>query len=175
MDGTLIETDYANFLSYKKAIESVSGPDDSIRYDPNLRLNRVTLIQKIPNLTEVQYDEIINKKEFYYRDFLSETRLKLEVANYLNRYYTQNRTVLVTRSRVNRAFLTLNHFKLINKFSNIFSQSTKPGQTRANKYDSVITHLQIYPELAIVFENDRGELADAVKAGIPPQNLIEIV
>ena len=66
MDGTLIDTDFANFLSYQEAIKSVVQSETEIQYVPNERFNRTTLNKVIPNLTEEKIVEIIKQKEINY-------------------------------------------------------------------------------------------------------------
>ncbi len=39
MDGTLVDTDYANFLAYQQAISEIVESDLNIEYDSNFRLN----------------------------------------------------------------------------------------------------------------------------------------
>ena len=64
MDGTLINTDYANFLSYKKAIHSVTNNGLELSYNPKVRFNRRFLKIAIPNLNHSDYEKITqNKKE----------------------------------------------------------------------------------------------------------------
>ncbi|MBK6398928.1 MAG: hypothetical protein IPF75_11870 [Bacteroidetes bacterium] len=75
MDGTLIDTNLANFLSYKKAINSVTKSDNDLIFNPDKRFNRGNLKIAIPNLTEAEYERIIQEKEKYYDDFY--TKLKL--------------------------------------------------------------------------------------------------
>ena len=43
MDGTLVDTDYANFLAYQQAISEIVESDLNIEYDSNFRLNRSSL------------------------------------------------------------------------------------------------------------------------------------
>lgn len=43
MDGTLVNTDFANYLSYKMAIQSVIQTKISISYNQNERINRSSL------------------------------------------------------------------------------------------------------------------------------------
>jgi len=60
-DGTLVETNYANFLAYNKAINMVLN--DNITYNPNERFTREKLIKIFPYLTKTQYENVIEKKE----------------------------------------------------------------------------------------------------------------
>ena len=96
MDGTLIDTNLANFLSYKKAINSVTKSDKNLTFNPDKRFNRSNLKIAVPNLTETEYERIIQEKEEYYDDFLHETKLIEEVADILFKYSKSHKTVLVT-------------------------------------------------------------------------------
>ena len=66
MDGTLVETDFANFLSYKNAIQSFIKLEKEIEFNPNERFNRASLKNAVPNLTETEYEKIIQQKEENY-------------------------------------------------------------------------------------------------------------
>ena len=93
MDGTLIDTDFANFLSYQEAIKSVTQSETEIQYVPNERFNRTTLNKVIPNLTEEKIVEIIKQKEINYNKYLTQTKLNKSVSDILIRYSKTNKTV----------------------------------------------------------------------------------
>lgn len=166
MDGTLIDTNLANFLSYKKAIHSVTKTDNDLMYNPDRRFNRSSLKNAVPNLTDSEHERIIQEKEKYYDDFLHETTLITENADLLFKYSKSNKTVLVTNSRKDRAFKTLNHFGLTDKFSNIFCRELDDNGKKINKFHNAILKLGVPPNLVIVFENEETEIADAIEAGI---------
>ena len=117
-DGTLVETDYSNFLAYNKAINTIL--DKNILYNPNERFTREKLLLIFPYLTKKQYEKIIEKKEVYFKEFLSKTKLNKIVYGILNKYSRNNITVLVTNSRKDRALLILNYYNLNDKFDYIF-------------------------------------------------------
>ena len=52
MDGTLVDTDYANYLSFKMAIQSVINPIQFLPFNPNERFNRTILKREFPNLKD---------------------------------------------------------------------------------------------------------------------------
>jgi len=66
MDGTLIDTDYANFMSYQKAIHSVTNDGLELSFNPQTRFNRSYLKKVLPNLTPTDYENVIQRKEEYY-------------------------------------------------------------------------------------------------------------
>ena len=166
MDGTLIDTDLANFLSYKKAINSVTKSDNNLIYNPDKRFNRSNLKNAVPNLTESEYEKIIQEKEEYYNNFIYETKLKTEIADILIKYSKTNKTILVTNCRKDRAMTTLKHFELEDKFSDIFCREFNANDKKVNKFQNAISKLGVPPNLVIAFENEESEIADAKNAGI---------
>ncbi|MBF4516344.1 HAD family hydrolase [Flavobacterium sp. ANB] len=174
MDGTLIDTNFANFLSYKKAIESVTKIDSTLIYNTDKRFNRSDLKNSVPNLSETEYQKIIQEKENYYLDFLPQTKLIPKTVNILYRYAKTNKTVLVTNCREDRALITLNYHALNKTFSYIFYREKIDYENRINKYTNAINHLKISTESIIVFENEQLEIDDALKAGINELNIIKI-
>ena len=166
MDGTLIDTDLANFLSYKKAINSVTKSDNNLTYNPDKRFNRSNLKNAVPNLTESEYEKIIQEKEEYYNDFIHETKLKTEIADILIKYSKTNKTILVTNCRKDRAMTTLKHFELEDKFSDIFCREFNANDKKVNKFQNVISKLGVPPNFVIAFENEETEIVDAKQAGI---------
>ncbi len=166
MDGTLVDTNLANFLSYKKAILSVTKLDLDLTCNSDKRFNRSSLKNAVPNLTENEYEKIIQEKEEYYNDFLHETKLIVETADILIKYFKTNKTVLVTNCRKDRAMTTLKFFGLDDKFSDIFCREFDDKGKKINKFQNAILKLGIPPNLVIAFENEEIEIADAQKVGI---------
>lgn len=166
MDGTLVDTNLANFLSYKKAILSVTKVNHDLTYNSEKRFNRSILKNALPNLTEKEYKRIIQGKEAYYDDFLHEIKLNTEIADILSRYSATNKTVLVTNCRKDRAITTLKHFGLDDKFSYIFCREFNDNGKKINKFQNAILKLGFPPNIIIAFENEESEIADARKAGI---------
>lgn len=166
MDGTLVDTNLANFLSYKKAIHFVTNSDYDLTHNPEKRFNRRTLKNVIPNLTETEYERIIQKKEECYEDFLHEMKLNTKIADILSKYSKTNKTVLVTNCRKERALATLNYFGLTDKFGHIFYRQFANNDEKINKFQNAISELGVPPNLVIAFENEEIEIADAKQAGI---------
>lgn len=173
MDGTIVDTNLANYLSYKKAIQSITNSDYHITYNPDKRFNRSNLKKEVLNLSEVDYKRIIQKKEEYYVDFLNEIKLNNEVSNILFKYSTTNKTVLVTNCRKDRALQILNYFQLSDKFDYIFFREFD-GNEKINKYKNAINKLNISPNKVIVFENERTEINDAIYAGIDENKILSL-
>ncbi len=174
LDGTLVDTNYANFLSYKKAIYSVTKVDYNLEYNSKLRFNRTILKNTIPNLNDSQFDKIIIEKESSYNEFLHEIKLNQTVSEILIKYSRTNKTVLVTNCRKDRALKTLNHFNLYENFGSIFYRQFNVIEQKINKYKNAILKLNISPSLIIAFEDEETEINDALEAGIININKISI-
>ena len=86
MDGTLVDTNHANFLAYKKAIEHVTNSDSGLVFNPEQRFNRTHLKMSVPNLSEQEFNTIILHKESYYELFLPNTHLIGNIADILFKY-----------------------------------------------------------------------------------------
>jgi len=166
MDGTLVDTNLANFLSYKKAIQFVTNSDHGLTPDPEKRFNRSALKSAIPNLSETEYRRIIQKKDECYEDFLHEMKLNMKIVDILSKYSKTNKTVLVTNCRKERALATLNYFGLSSKFSHIFYRLLTKNDEKINKFQNAILQLGVTPNLVIAFENEEIEIADARQVGI---------
>lgn len=166
MDGTLVDTNLANFLSYRKAIQFVTNSDHNLTHNPEKRFNRSALKNAIPNLSEPEYESIIQKKEECYVDFLHEMKLNTKIADILSKYSKTNKTFLVTNCRKERALATLNYFGLADKFSQIFYRQFTNNDEKINKFRNAISELGVPPNLVIAFENEEIEIADAIQAGI---------
>lgn len=174
MDGTLVDTNYANFLAYTKAILSVTKSNIDLAYNPDRRFNRRNLKSVVPNLTETEYEKIIKEKEEYYNDFLHETRLNSKTTDILFKYSKTNKTVLVSNCRKDRAMTTLEHFGLTDKFSDIFCREFGDNDKKINKFQNAISKLGVPPNFVIAFENEESEIEDAIKAGISVINPINL-
>ena len=122
MDGTLVDTNLANFSAYKKALDSVLQTDTNLVYNPEIRFNRSVLRANFPHLTNKELEKVIQVKESLYDEFLNVTTLIDENVKVLLKYSKSNQTYLVTNCRKDRALKTLNHFGLIEKFTNVYKR-----------------------------------------------------
>jgi beta-phosphoglucomutase len=174
LDGTLVDTDFANFLSYKDAIQSVIQTDEEIQYIRNERFNRATLKKLISTLSEEELRNIIQQKEENYKENINQTKLNKFVADILIKYSKTNKTILVTNCRENRAMLTLEYHKLTDKFSDILFRQISDNENHINKYKNAIKSLRLTPQTVIVFENEKVEINDAILAGISINNIYSL-
>lgn len=166
MDGTLVDTNLANFSAYKKAVDSVLQTDTNLVYNPEIRFNRSMLKASFPHLTDKELEKVIQIKESLYDEFLNVTTLIDENVRVLLKYSKSNKTYLVTNCRKERALKTVNHFGLIDKFTNVFYRIFDDNNKKVNKFENALSILGVPPNIVIAFENEEIEIADAKSAGI---------
>jgi beta-phosphoglucomutase-like phosphatase (HAD superfamily) len=174
MDGTLVDTDYANYLSFKQAIQTVINPAFIIPFNPLERFNRTILQREYPNLDEKDYQEIIKLKERFYFENIGQTKLLPFANEILNKFFELNTTVLVTNCREDRAILTLNQHCLTDKFKHKIFRKSIDKDYHVNKFRNALSYLNLNPNNVVVFENELFEIDEALKAGIPESNIITI-
>lgn len=174
MDGTLINTDYANYLSYRQAIREVMHGMLDIPFDPNRRFNQEELKKRFPHLDNININKISNLKSELYKRYLTETKINSCLVSKLRIFNKTNKTVLVTNCREERVNMTLRHHGLTECFSHIFCRNTSSEEKLKNKYMDALIRTGTKVELVLVFENEASEIENAILAGIPRENIINV-
>jgi len=164
LDGTLVHTDYSNYLAYKKALELVNPKLDKIKYNPNKRVNRTILKEIFPQLSNSELSKIVQEKENCYDEFLLYTKINQSVFDILQKYSVTNKCVLVTNCRKNRATSILQFHDLTSLFNLFFFREDVENQS--NKFKNAIEKMDTPPENIIVFENEEIEIKNAIKSRI---------
>lgn len=173
MDGTLIDTDYANFLAYKQAIEHVTKKEVELTFKPNERFTRNQLYDIVRDLTSGQYVEIIKAKELFYKTNVSNVKMNSSLLTILHKTATTHKSYIVTNATKDRATYTLNYTGVVNQFESIISIE-EDDEKLGNKYLLAISKLKVDPAFVVVFENEDKEIANAMQAGILKSNIVKI-
>lgn len=171
LDGTLINTDYANFLSYKAAIEQIIKPRLNLNFNPSKRITREVIRAFVPDISEENFKKIIKIKESLYSDYLNETKLNRGTADILDKFQNKD-IVLVTNSRRKRVNLLLTHHDITDKFTYKYYRE---NMTSANKFQHVLSVLKISGSFVVVFENNESQIELAISAGVPSENILKVV
>jgi phosphoglycolate phosphatase-like HAD superfamily hydrolase len=173
MDGTLVDTDYANYLSYRRAVVEVTCGTHDIEFT-NERLNRESLQARLPLLTATQQEAIISLKSKYFTECLSHTRVNIALEHLIMKHCGRNGIFLVTYCREKRAAEVLEYHKLIACFTRLICWEALPEGATSNKYESAIFLTGVSPETVFVFENDSTCVEQAALAGVPRSNLYTV-
>ena len=179
LDGTLVNTNYANWLAYKKALFEISPNLIMPVYHEKLRFNRAMLCLSFPDLDAGMYEKIILAKTLYYKEFLEQTHLNGELVALLRQVSSEYRTYLLTNCRKERAFMVLDFWDLISEFDDIICNETGRASSDLNKYKTALMRLHVSPEKVIAFEDEEAEISKAKMSNIktinPKLNLHEYV
>jgi len=173
LDGTLVNTDLANFKAYNEAFKIVTNSKTDLEFNPLERLNRENLKKSFPDLTKSQFERIVSEKERLFEKYLTDTTPNKRVLELLMSFHSTNTTVLVTNCRENRAKSILNFYKLTDYFKHLFFRQFNANGEHFNKYQSALNILAITPESVVVIENERREIEYAISANIIEGNIFK--
>lgn len=170
LDGTLIDTDETNFLSYQEAIKNVKNIDLKSIYKNNERFTREKLNLVIPNLTIQELETIVKLKTNIFQKNLECTVLNTSIFKIVDKFSKTNSIILATNSHKLKAELLLNHHNLFELFSKKYYKENYVNQD--NKYQYIINDLNINLNDIIIFEDNHNEICKAIDLGIPSENII---
>ena len=152
LDGVLVDTNNANFLSYKTAICDVLKKYIDLRYNPEIRFNRNTLRDILKNVNKKKITSNKNKKEKLYTQYLKkdETFIIQPSLSFLKKY--NNISILATNCAKKRAIETMQHHDILKYFNHCyFKEDIEP-------YGSKVECLKHRENLdfskTLVFEDD---------------------
>ena len=171
LDGTLVSTNEANFLSYQEAIKNVKNIDLNLIYDKKERFTRDKLNIIIPDLTVQEFKEIIILKTNLFQKYLKHTVLNASISEIINNFYTINQVILATNSHKIKADSLLKYYNLFNIFDKKYYKESYI-ESKDNKYQYILNDLNIAPSNAIIFEDDHNEIYKAISLGILSTNII---
>ncbi len=156
LDGTIIDTNEANFLSYKETIDKVKNLDLNLLYYENKRFTREKLELVIPNLTTKEFKSIIKIKNDIFYKYLPNTKLNTTVLNIIKKFFKTNKIILATNSHKIRADLLLKHYNLFNIFDKKYYEEDYVNNS--SKYQYILNNLNINLNNIIVFEDKYNEI-----------------
>ena len=170
LDGTIIDTDEANFLSYQEAVKKVKNINLKSLYKNDERFTREKLNLIIPSLTIKEYEKIIEIKNYSFRKFLKNTKLNNKILEIIKQFTKTNKIILATNSHKLKASLLLNYYNLADFFEKKYYKEDYTNKD--NKYKYILNHLNISLNNVIIFEDDQDEIGKAIKLSIPSERII---
>lgn len=162
LDGTLIETDAANFLAYKDAIAHCLGQGYKVKLPFTKRLTREALRACLIAVPETMIQSIVRHKEEVYSQFLHATTVNQPMLQMLE--LAQGKEVILTSiCRRPRAELVLAHHGLNTKFTRkYFSES----DNASHKYERIFCDRGVDSRQVVVFDDDPLTAATALAMGV---------
>lgn len=170
LDGTLVDTDQANFLAYQKAVKQVLGQSMSIPTTFEGRFEKADLFEVLPSLDHETWLEIVRTKNELADEFVDETVLNVNVLEQLKTWIQREEAFLVTRSVRSRAMSVLRYHGLLECFKGgFFAEDYQAGDS---KYRHAMRCLKIQFKDVQVFENEWCEIGGLLTAGLPEKNVV---
>lgn len=157
LDGTIVDTNYANYLSYKEAINAIYNKNQNIEYNPLKRLTRNSLHKILGEISQFEYNKIIQYKDDNYFKYTSFTNINKIITDILISLSKTNKTLLVSKCNKRRVLSTLEYYNLTNCFTKIFTHENIEISNNSNKFEIAIVELNIMPSTIILFENEETE------------------
>lgn len=170
LDGTLIDSDNANLLSYEAAIMNVMSRKVQINLVPGIRMTRQILPEIIPGIGIKQINEIVAQKELMYPQYLSRTIVNAPLIDIIEKSKNK-KIILATNSRRSRADMLLDYHGLAGKFLKKFYMDANNSR---GKYTRIMPEIQKEGESIVVFENDAEEIDLAITYGIKLEEIINV-
>lgn len=170
LDGTLIDSNYANNISYIEAIKQVLGEDKFPQLSHLTRITREAITHL--GLSQDQIEQIISlKQELFKKEYLYATSL-YNTCSVLFSHHEDNPCYIVTAADKNRATA------MINKTYDCFrlSEYVKGGLfvESNDKYLDLPEKLGVSAENIILYEDDECAIKSALNAGIPQENIVNV-
>lgn len=176
LDGTLIDTDYANWLAYNKAYDisefkkDIDPADDILfEFDVNERVDKLRITDVLIHFGKKYCDDIIIKKKEFYSENLKFTKQIEENVDILKRFSKTNKIILVSNCSRERGIETLKYHQLDTYFHKMFFAEDKT--LSENKYENAIQLLGISPDNIVAFEDDKNQIEIAKEVGIKNINV----
>jgi len=170
MDGTLVDTDDANFLAYRRAVQEATH-GRCVLEPTGARFNRERLKEQLPSLTSEELHVITTLKAGYFGDFLENTRLNTRLAELVVKHRPQCEIILVSGCREERVAQVLKHHNVYEQFARFICREALLDRNPSRKYETAIELTGVNPTIVLVFENDELEAKHAEHAGIPRKNI----
>jgi beta-phosphoglucomutase-like phosphatase (HAD superfamily) len=169
MDGTLVNSDIANFNAYSEALSPTINLAQ--RYIAG-RITRASLSEL--GVSRNMQESVISQKREIYNKYLKDT-IKMPLAcKILEIVSKTNMTILATQSEKQRAIDTLHYHNLLANFTHsVFREDLQEEQQ--NKYAHVVQKYNLNPQDVFVLEDNEIEIANALTAGIPQKNIISLL
>lgn len=165
LDGTLVESDQANFLAYQAATLHITG-ETPFQVRPSERVTRQSLSQVLADSSGPLLEDIITRKEQIFPQYLKHTRLNRPLYQLL--LSNSNKPlILLSNACQKRAEQVLQHHNL----SRLFCELHFLGDSD-NKFAALLERFR--NKNLLIFENDDEQIEKALAAGAREQDIIRV-
>ena len=169
LDGTVVNTDAANFAAYRIALAKVGIKNIAGIYG---RMTAEVIRSTIESVSIAEMNYIVQLKVEAYCKGLWRTRLGPAASDFKCILVNRDRfdkIVLLTNSLERRAIETLRHFGLQNYFDEIVCNGGS-----GDKYANYFKSFDSDAAACVVWENEEGQIMSAIAAGVKTENIRKV-
>lgn len=168
LDGTLCDTDRANYIAYKEACKKegyILEEEDFYRVNGNRADKFIPML--FPEITKKQVDNIRQNKALIYPGLLHETRPNTELIDFLKIMKPHHKLVLVTTAARKNAEHILRHTGLEDSFDQmIFGEDIINPKPAPDVYLYALKETELSADEVVAFEDSVVGIEAATSAGI---------
>jgi len=168
LDGTLCDTDEANYLAYKKALKNIGFEFNRSDFD-RVNGNRADKFMPIliPGISKKEIAKIREQKAIFYARLMHKTKPNKELIDFMNKMRPHHQIVLVTTAAEKNAYEVLKQNNLLHSFDKmIFGESTTKPKPAPDVYLLALKEVGLEKDEVVVFEDSRVGVEAATKAGL---------
>jgi len=166
-DGTLFDTQKANFLAYQEVLKNFAIELSPKRYDSVFGLRLQEFLERIGITDSAIVEQIRQQKKEVYPKYFEQIRLNKTLFDFIVRYKTSGCKVgLVSTAQRHNILSILEYFEITNHFDIIVSgnEISKP-KPDPSAYIYAMKMLKILPEETLIFEDSKTGIEAAENAG----------
>ena len=169
LDGTLIDTEEANFQAYKKAINSVCGINiiKSQYRKTNGMVYSDFLPILVPNIKPSEIKKISEQKKEFYKTQMHLTKPNIFLIDFLKRMADDYTTILVTTAKKDNANTVLAAPRITKQFDfMVFGDDVKKMKPNPEAYKVALKLSGLKKDEVVAFEDSQVGISAAHSAGI---------
>jgi HAD superfamily hydrolase (TIGR01509 family) len=168
LDGTLCDTDEANYLAYKKAFKTAGFELKRSDFD-RVNGNRADKFMPvlIPGISEEEIAKIREQKAVFYARLMHKTKPNKELIDFMNKMRPHHQMVLVTTAAEKNAHEVLKQNNLLQSFDKmIFGEYIARPKPAPDVYLLALKEVGLEKDEVVVFEDSQVGIEAATKAGL---------
>ncbi len=166
-DGTLVDTERANFLAYQRVLGEANIRLTAEIYADCFGLRVEEFLGRLGIVAPEEILRIKKLKSAYYPSYFSELRLNHLLFNFLKACrQSGKRVAIATTSRRENLFNVLNYFDIAGEFDYfVTGEDIQKGKPDPECYLNVMNHFAIPPAQSLIFEDSSFGIQAARDSG----------
>ena len=168
LDGTLIDTQRANYLAYKDSLLAIGLEITETEFASNTGLDsRVFLKNIYPNITDQDIAIVRKLKKKKYPLYFFECKLNIPLLDFILLNRNSKKIAAVTTGKIDNTYSILNYFNIMELFDVVITgDDVKNPKPDPEPYLLAIERLGMIADEILAFEDSEVGMKSATRAGI---------